>query len=144
MKLKPIIFAMIFKELTSRVPSIIVQSVSKRYLSRSSQRPRPQHKHYRLWAVPGDHVSRRDVLAKQWTMKWHPGLNVGIDADRVIYALCDGVMIITEEKYEPDYSHPVVKQAYMKEDEKMAPPYKRYINVIPKRNVSEFKLIDVV
>jgi hypothetical protein len=77
-------------------------------------------------------------------MYWHPGLNAGIDDERTIYALCDGVMVITEEKYNPDWDFPLVKQAYIVGDEKLAPPYKRYIHVIPKRRISEFKLVDKI
>lgn len=77
-------------------------------------------------------------------MYWHPGLNAGIDNDRTIYALSDGVMVITEEEYKPDWDYPQVRQMYMSNDEKLAPPYKRYIHIIPKKRISEFKLVDTV
>lgn len=77
-------------------------------------------------------------------MLWHPGLNVGIDNSRTIYALCDGIMTITEEQFEPDWDHPLVREVYMDKDEKLAPPYGRYIHVIPKKRLSEFKLIDAI
>lgn len=126
------------------LPKAVSPTVSKRYLAKTSQQPRPEHKHYRLWAVPGDFVRMKEVLAKQWTMKWHPGLNTGIDEDRVIYALRDGIMIITEEKFNPDWTHPLVQKVYMRGEDKRAPEYARYIHVIPKKKISEFKLIDVV
>lgn len=127
--------------LVNRTQRLLAQVVSKRYLAPTSQYPRPEKKHYRLWSVPGDFVYRKEILARQFTMKWHPGLNAGIDSDRSIYALCDGIMIVTEEKYDPDWDHPLVNEIYANG---MAPPYKRYIHVIPKRRISEFKLIDVV
>lgn len=127
-----------------RIPKSLVQVTNCRYLAKTSQQPRPQGKHYRLWAVPGDSVLYKDILAKQFTMKWHPGLNAGIDHDRTIYALCDGIMVITEENFNPDWKHPLVKEVYTRDDKELAPLYKRYINVIPKRRISEFKLVDVV
>lgn len=120
-------------------------TVSKRFLTRTAQRPSREKKHYRLWSMPGEFVYRKEVLAKQWNIKWHPGLNVGIDHDKTIYSLCDGVMIITEEKFEPDYSHPLVDWFYKdKAGNECAPLYKRYISVIPKKRISEFKLVDLV
>lgn len=77
-------------------------------------------------------------------MYWHPGLNAGIDDQRTIYALCDGVMVITEEKYDPDWDYPLVKEAYTIGDRKVAPPFNRYIHVIPRKRISEFKLVDKV
>lgn len=94
--------------------------------------------------MPGDHVVRKEILARQYTMKWHPGLNAGIDESRNIYALCEGIMVITEENFDPDWSHPIVQKAYLKENEKFAPQMARYIHVIPKKKISEFKLIDLV
>lgn len=113
---------------------------SSRCLARTSQQPRPGPKDYRLWTVPGELVRRKEILAKQYTMYWHPGLNVGIDNDRIIYALCDGIVVFSEEQFDPDHDHPVVKEAYTNG----TPYFKRYINVIPRRRVSEFKLIDLV
>lgn len=94
--------------------------------------------------MPGDHVRRKQILARQHTMLWHPGLNAGIDEMRNVYALCEGVMVITEDRFDPDWEHPIVKKAYMENNEKVAPQVCRYINVIPKRRVPEFKLIDLV
>lgn len=127
-----------------RSSSFLPYQLSKRALSRTSQGPRPEKKHYRLWAVPGDLVQEKDILARQYTMKWHPGLNAGINESRTIYALREGVMIITEEPFEPDWNNPLVREMYMKEDQKLAPPFARYIHVIPKKRISEFKLIDEI
>lgn len=137
---------MIYAErLLTRLPRSFIQTVSNRCLTKTAQYPTAQGKHYRLWALPGDLVYRKDILAKQHTVKWHPGLNAGIDNDRSIYALVDGIVVITEDEFNPDWSHPIVKEIYMKEDgQKRAPVYIRYINVIPKRQISEFKLIDMV
>ena len=133
------------KPLLGGASRLLIQSVTKRYLAPSSQKPKPELKHYRLWAVPGDLVLTKHILAKQHTMKWHPGLNVGIDHERTLYALRDGIMIITEEEFDPDWEHPLVEQVYMdKEGNKLAPPYKRYVHVIAKKRVPEFKLVDVV
>lgn len=131
--------------LTFRLARTFIQLSCKRHVAHTSQQPRPQGKHYRLWAMPGDEVHHKDVLARQYTMKWHPGLNTGIDEHRTIYALCDGIMIITEDKFNPDWSHPLVKEVYLTNDErKLAPLYKRYVHVIPKKRIPEFKLVDVV
>lgn len=132
-------------QLLNGYPRLLVQLLSKRSLAKTSQQPRPEPKHYRLWAVPGDFVRRKEVLAKQFTMKWHPGLHVGIQEDRMLYALRDGIMIITEEEFDPDWKHPLVKKVYMNRDEeKRAPGIVRYIHVIPRKRVSEFKLVDLV
>lgn len=130
--------------LLNRVPKLVFWSFSKRNLAKSSQAPKPEPKHYRLWAIPGDSVHQKEILARQWTFKWHPGLNAGIDENRTIYALCDGVMVITEEKFNPDWTNPIVQKVYMVGKEKRAPEYARYIHVIPKKRISEFKLVDLV
>lgn len=133
------------EQLLSTYSRFLVQIVSKRSLAKTSQQPRLEKKHYRLWAVPGDFVKRKEILAKQYTMEWHPGLHVGIQEDRSLYALRDGVMIITEEEFDPDWTHPLVKKVYMnKDEEKRAPGIMRYLHVIPKKRISEFKLVDVV
>lgn len=63
----------------------------------------------------------------------------------MLYALRDGIMIITEEEFDPDWKHPLVKKVYMNRDEeKRAPGIVRYIHVIPRKRVSEFKLVDLV
>lgn len=128
-----------------RAPKALLEVVSRRNLARTSQKPRPEKKHFRLWAIPGDLVYEKEILAKQSIVKWHPGLNTGIDDRRSIYALRDGIMVITEEEYHPDWKHPLVREIYIgKSEEQRAPPFMRYIHVIPKKPISEFKLIDVV
>lgn len=122
----------------------IIHIIAKRYLNKKSQRPRPDAKHYRLWRMPGDHVIKKSILAKQYHGEWHPGLNAGIDNNMNIYALCDGIMVITEEKFNPDWDYHLTKELYLNNDEKQAPSYMRYIHVIPKLRVPEFKLIDLV
>lgn len=132
----------LFKRITSQ-PQLLVSH--QRSIAKVSQRPSPESKHYRLWSMPGDFVYRKEILAKQHLIRWHPGLNAGIDNDRNIYALCDGIMVVTEDKFDPDWSHPLVSHVYQnKNGSKVAPLFKRYINVIPKKRISEFKLIDLV
>lgn len=128
-----------------RITSLILQN-STRSLTRSSQKPRPDGKHYRLWKVPGDSVYRKDTLAKQYTMYYHPGLNVGINEERELYALCDGVMVLTEEKFNPDWNYRLTSKIYktFEGEETNVPVFQRYLHVIPKKRVSEFKLIDLV
>lgn len=126
--------------------SNFIYHISVRFLTKTAQKPRPDGKHYRLWKMPGDHILRKDILAKQYHMVWHPGLNVGINNDRLLYALCDGIMVITEEKFNPDWNYKLTQTIYKDYDgnEIGVEPFKRYINVIPKRRISEFKLIDLV
>lgn len=126
------------------LPKSLNQILNKRQLTRTSQGPRQEKKHYRLWAMPGDFVNEKDILARQYTMLWHPGLNAGINHDRTIYALCEGIMIVTEEPYEPDWKNSLVREIYMKGEQKLPPPYARYLHVIPKRRIGEYKLIDEV
>lgn len=121
-----------------------INTISSRMIARKTMAPKRAGKHYRLWAVPGDRVAERDVLAKQYTVKWHPGINAGIDEDRTIYSLVDGTMIITEERFNPDRTHPLVDQIYGPEEDNMTPLIKRYIHVIPDRRIPEFKLVDVI
>lgn len=135
---------MLVEGLLIRCTNKSIKIAGNRFISRSSQLPKTAGKHYRLWSMPGDFVFRKEVLAKQHTMKWHPGLNAGIDDDRTIYSLCDGILIITEEKFDPDWTHPLVNHIYKKDELDLAPSYKRYLHVIPKRRISEFKLIDLV
>lgn len=131
--------------LSYRVPQLLTQTITiTRGLAKTSSYPKPAARHWRLWAIPGEFVYRKDILARQWTMRWHPGLNVGINNERAIYALCDGIMVLSEEEFDPDYSHPIVEDAYTSRERKIAPKYARYIHVIPKKPVSEFKLVDLV
>lgn len=117
---------------------------SKRSITSTSQYPRPEGNHYRLWSLPGDSVLRKEILARQWKLIWHPGLNTGIDENRSIYALCDGIMVISEEKFDPDWNNKLVQKVYQIDGNKRAPDYFRYIHVIPKLRVSEFKLVDLI
>lgn len=130
--------------LFSKVPHELLLTSARRSLAKASQRPRPEGKHYRLWSMPGDEVIAKEILAKQWTIEWLPGLNTGINKFRTIFALCDGVMILSEEKFEPDWNNPEIDYIYNKDGKKRAPAYMRYIHVIPRKRVSEFKLIDIV
>ena len=123
----------------------LLQISSLRYLSKNSQRPRPESQHSRLWMLPGHLVLKKQILAKQYTLWWHPGLNTGIDHDRSIFALCDGIMVITEEKFKPDWNYHITDAIYAPNDvQEPVPEYMRYIHVIPKPRVSEFKLTDLV
>lgn len=133
------------EQLLSRCSKLLLQTSATRSIALASQRPRPEKKHYRLWAIPGDLVRTKDILVRQYTMRWHPGLNVGIQEDRWLYALRDGIMIITEEQFDPDWEHPLVKKVYTgRDEEQRAPGIMRYIHVIPRKRVSEFKLVDLV
>ena len=136
---------MLIKKLLLESPRVFTPHIVSRNLSKSNQRPNTEYKHYRLWSLPGMLVLHKDILAKQHTMYWHPGLNTGIDEQRSIYALRDGIMIITEEEYKPDWDFNLVSKVYSRQDgSQLAPTHMRYIHVIPKRPITEYKLVDLV
>lgn len=137
---------MLTQRLIFQAPRLLVQpTIASRNINKNSQRPVPEYKHYRLWSLPGMLVNVKDILAKQHTMYWHPGLNVGIDDRRSLFALRDGIMIITEEKFDPDWDFNMTDTIYTNnKGDRLVPTYMRYIHVLPKRPISEYKLIDVV
>lgn len=62
-------------------------------------------------------------------------------SDHAIYALTDGVVVITSEKFKPNLNNEIVKRFYSDiEGERMV----RYVHVIPKKAPNVFKLVGFV
>ncbi len=62
--------------------------------------------------------------------------------DKVLRAMCDGKIMITREKVEPNFDDPQMQDAYaFKRD---VPLYKLTFNVIAPKEIGKFKLIETV
>lgn len=105
-----------------------------------TRHPRPKH---RGWQVQDGHfVSAGTLLATQLTLRFHPGLNVGFGKNGTLFALEHGRVVVTCEKFEPNWEHTWVQRTYAgREDQTI---YKKYFNVIPEPQHQRFKLVDEV
>ncbi|XP_074593357.1 mitochondrial ribosomal protein L27 [Brevipalpus obovatus] len=90
----------------------------------------------------GHFVHERDIFMRQKGLKFHPGLNTGFDPrDNSLFALTDGHIALTTEKFNPDYSNPIVEKFYRyKTPVRMV----RYVHVLPTEPPINFKLIDLI
>lgn len=61
--------------------------------------------------------------------------------DNAIYAVCDGTLIVTTEKIAPNMAHDVAEKFY---STLKGPMFKRFINIVPKKEPIVFRLIDLV
>ncbi|RWS03139.1 39S ribosomal protein L27-like protein [Dinothrombium tinctorium] len=90
----------------------------------------------------GSFVQERDIICSQTSLKYHPGLNTGIDPrENVLYATCDGTLIVTTEKFNPNKDHELVQKSY---SDLRGNLFKLYVHVIPPKDEVVFKLIDLV
>ncbi|XP_015781825.1 39S ribosomal protein L27, mitochondrial [Tetranychus urticae] len=95
------------------------------------------------FTVPlGSFVHERDVFLKQRGLKFHPGLNAALDPrDNAIYALRDGVIAISTERFIPDMKNDIVEKHYVDYE---GPMMIRYAHVIPLEQPRVFKLVELV
>ncbi|XP_053212455.1 uncharacterized protein LOC128395980 [Panonychus citri] len=90
----------------------------------------------------GSFVHERDVFYKQKGLKFHPGLNAALDPrDNAIYALRDGIIVISTERFIPDLTNETVQKHYVDYD---GPMMIRYAHVIPHEQPKLFKLTELV
>jgi len=86
-----------------------------------------------------------ELLVSQRRFNYHPGANVYHLHDRgcsLLKADCDGIVMITREKAEVDFSNSEMKKAY--EHKHPDGIYKLTYNVLPLKMSQKFKLIEEV
>lgn len=101
---------------------------------------KPKH---RGWKVQDGHfVQAGHMLATQRTTRFHPGLNVGFGVNGTLFAMEAGKVVVTCEKFDPNWDHTWVQRMYKGRYDQTI--YKKYYNVIPEPQHQRFKLIDEV
>jgi large subunit ribosomal protein L27 len=88
----------------------------------------------------GHQVEAGTILATQRTLRFHPGLNVGLGRNGTLFAIIPGKVMITCEKVDLDWSHTWVERCHG--FRKNTEFYKKYFNILPKKQHQNFKLID--
>jgi ribosomal protein L27 len=107
--------------------------------------PYRKGRYRQLKVAPGTEVRERDIVATQKGLRYHPGLNAGIDPrDNSIYALTNGTLVVTTEKFNPDFNNDLVIKYYNEFKDFKGNLLKRYIHIIPKETPQTFKLIGLV
>lgn len=71
-------------------------------------------------------------------------LQVGIGKDGSLYALQPGKVLITCEKFQPNFDKYWTDKVYSSRKENMANVYKKYFHVIPEPLEPKFKLVDTI
>ncbi|KAK0182669.1 hypothetical protein PV327_000782 [Microctonus hyperodae] len=97
---------------------------------------------HRGWKIAEGYAQAGKILATQNTLRWHPGLHVGMGRNGTLYAMEAGKVIVTCEKVDLDWEHSWVKRNYSGREGLTI--YKKHYNVIPEKQHDCFKLIDAV
>ncbi|KZS10845.1 39S ribosomal protein L27, mitochondrial [Daphnia magna] len=95
-------------------------------------------------AQDGTRVTQSSILLRQLNIRCHPGLNVGIGKDGSLYALQPGKVLITCEKFQPNFDKYWTDRVYRSRKENMANVYKKYFHVIPDPLEPKFRLVETV
>ncbi|XP_047519745.1 39S ribosomal protein L27, mitochondrial [Pieris napi] len=99
---------------------------------------KPKH---RGWKVQDGHnVQAGHILATQRNLRFHPGLNVGMGRNGTLFAMEPGKVVVTCEKFEPNWEHTWVQRIYSGRGDQVI--FKKYFNIIPKPQHNRFKLIE--
>ncbi|XP_026746486.1 uncharacterized protein LOC113507739 [Trichoplusia ni] len=108
--------------------------------SNTNCKVRPKH---RGWKVQDGHfVQSGNILVTQRTPRFHPGLNVGFGRNGTLFAMEPGKVVVTCEKFDPDWDHTWNRRVYGGREGQTI--MKKYYNVIPEPQHSRFKLVDEV
>ncbi|KAB0792364.1 hypothetical protein PPYR_14323 [Photinus pyralis] len=100
-------------------------------------------KKHRGWKrQDGEWVESGTLLVTQLSLRFHPGLNVGMGRNGTLYAKIPGTVIVSCEKTDPNWEHTWIQKNYS--DREHTQFYKKYYNVVPKPQPQNFKLIDQV
>lgn len=102
--------------------------------------PKPKHRGWKR--QDGHFVPAGCAVATQRTLRWLPGLNVGILKDGTLYALCHGWVVVTCEQPNLDFEHAWVKRDLSHQEGRKF--YKKYWNIIPYPENQRFRLVDEV
>ncbi|XP_069785496.1 large ribosomal subunit protein bL27m [Narcine bancroftii] len=91
----------------------------------------------------GAFVRTGNILATQRLIRWHPGANVGMGRNKTLFALEDGIVRYTKEVYIPP-PRSLDSMKVISSLPKGAVLYKTFINVVPNKQESYFKLVDML
>ncbi|KOB65832.1 Ribosomal protein L27 [Operophtera brumata] len=101
---------------------------------------KPKH---RGWKVQDGHsVKIGHMLVTQRTTRFHPGLNVGFGGNGTLFAMEPGKVVVTCEKFDPNWDHTWVQRLYAGRTQQTI--LKKYFNVIPEPQHQRFRLVDEV
>ncbi|XP_047022939.1 39S ribosomal protein L27, mitochondrial [Helicoverpa zea] len=108
--------------------------------SNTNCKVKPKH---RGWKVQdGHHVQAGHMLVTQRTPRFHPGLNVGFGRNGTLFAMEAGKVVVTCEKFDPNWDHTWVQRIYSgRQDQTIL---KKYYNIIPEPQHQRFKLVDEI
>uniref|UniRef100_A0A7G3AK02 Large ribosomal subunit protein bL27m n=1 Tax=Lutzomyia longipalpis TaxID=7200 RepID=A0A7G3AK02_LUTLO len=129
--------------------SIVPQNVSVRFASKKAGtstrnqgkgNAKPKHRGWKR--QDGSTVTSGTLLALQRTPRFHPGLNVGFGRNGTLWAMQSGKVVITCEKTDLNWNHSWVQKAYAGREGQTI--YKKYFNVIPKKQHQNFRLVEEV
>ena len=151
---------------TGKIVNTVVRWASKK--AGGSSRNRKGHapgKRRGIKAQDGSYVTQSSILIRQLHIRCHPGLNVcpsiilnlicspfqilltfqvGIGKDGTLYALEAGKVLITCEKFQPNFEKYWTEKAYGTRRDNIAHVYKKYFHVIPDPLEPKFKLVDQI
>ena len=133
----------LLRKLTAFLPQQPCRFASKKSQTNTRNRPVKRHPKHRGWKVNDGHfVQKGRILATQFRLRWHPGLNVGLGLSGNLFALLPGRVAVTCERVNLNWAHTWVERAYShRTDPKF---YKKYFNVIPEPQHQNFRLISRV
>ncbi|CAG9857448.1 unnamed protein product [Phyllotreta striolata] len=106
----------------------------------SSPKVRPKHRGVKI--QDGRHVNAGNILVTQRTLRFHPGLNVGLGRNGTLFALEPGRVVVTCEQADLDWTHTWVRRCHGYRQGQVF--YKKYFNVIAEPQHRDFKLIDTI
>lgn len=128
------------------LPSLSIDQIrGKKVKAKGSTRnaPRNIRPKHRGWKVQdGAHVSTNKILATQLTLRFHPGLNVGFGKNATLFALTEGRVVVTCEKFNPNWDHTWIQRIYAGREDQII--FKKYFNVLPIQQHNRFKLVDEI
>ena len=141
--------------LSSRLPVYLISThhsilkpvtsliTSSRHKSPGQSQKSGRKRQWLGFTVPlGSLVHERDIFLRQRGLKFHPGLNAALDPrDNAIYALRDGIIAISTERFIPDMKNDIVEKHYVDYE---GPMMIRYAHVIPLEQPQVFKLVELV
>ncbi|EEC00188.1 ribosomal protein L27, putative, partial [Ixodes scapularis] len=111
--------------------------------NRACRQDGPQRGHrygWRKWS--GQRVHEGELLVKQRTLRFHPGLNVVFGYRHSLLAAVEGRVAVTFEKVNPCWDNPRVQSFYEGRD--VSSLHKKYYHVIPDPQENKFRLVSLV
>ncbi|XP_014247693.1 uncharacterized protein LOC106665638 [Cimex lectularius] len=131
----------IFNQFNAIAANVISTRLASKKAGGSSKnkKGKPRPKHRRIRYQDGRYVQKGTMLVTQNTLRFHPGLNVGIGKNLTLFAMEAGKVLVTCEKTNLDVEHSVVKRMY--DGRTLENLYKKHFHVIPAEQHFRFKRI---